>query len=148
MRTDRMIGRGMVEGMRTLFRGIAASIGALLAIACGSSDGGGGPAGVDRSAPIASIGTSELGEICDWANARLGGYGRTEKCSDGRSFHTFASHDECAAHPFPLTCMATVGQYEDCVTALTSKSSSLCASAASTPPVCQALLPSCTIMFG
>jgi hypothetical protein len=119
-----------------------------LSIACGSDDGTAGPAGVDRSANVASISSSELGALCDWANARLGGYGRTETCNDGRSFHTFASQAECVAHPFPMTCNATVGQYEDCITAVVGNTSSLCAITAPLPPACQVLAPMCTIVFG
>jgi hypothetical protein len=135
--------------MKTTPCGVAVFAGALCAVACGSGDDGPSapPSDIQPSAPIASIGANELGELCDWSNAQLGGYGRSESCGSGVTAKTFASHDECASHPFPSTCPATVGQYEDCVTAMAGSGSSLCEMLSSMPPACQALVPSCAVVF-
>ena len=134
--------------MRIVGRVVVAFAGAVVTIGCGD-DGSAGPppSDIDRMAPFTSLSPSQLGELCDWSNAQLGGYGRMETCKGGNTVSTLPSHDVCVAHPPPSTCPATVGQVEDCVTALAPKSSSLCALASSFPPACAALRPSCAVFI-
>jgi hypothetical protein len=95
---------------------------ALIAVVSCSGDGGGpGPtSGLSRQATIASLNAQQAATICDWTNAKQGGYGRDTTCSDGSSQETDADKQTCV-ESVPLVgalCPTlTVGDIEDCANA-------------------------------
>ncbi len=120
------------------------------ALACGSGDGssgGGPPPPIDRGAQISAIGSTDYGELCDWASAELGGYGHTVSCPNGTTVGAYSSHEACVSQPIPSSCTATVGEYEDCVTAIAA-SPSLCTFISDPPAACQPLFATCASAFG
>lgn len=84
--------------------------------ACGSSQPSSSSSGVDKSKTIAAIDDTEKGQICDWANGLLGGYGHPITCSGQTVDTTDASQADCV-QDFPA-CDATVGAYESCISML------------------------------
>jgi hypothetical protein len=67
-------------------------------------------------------------ELCDWANARQGGYGRRKTCASG-IVATDATPEACDAHLFVLgACGVKTADLEACVNV---GETDLCASAAS-----------------
>ena len=102
------------------------SIAALLLVACGGNttedddDGVGAASGLDRNERVVALDDTEMGELCDWISARLGGYGVSRDCEEGTA-STTDNREECVAslqNYTPTTCEVTVGQYEDCANAL------------------------------
>ena len=89
-----------------------------LAIGCSSSSGGGGTgaSGVASGKRLDSLTDAEKGTLCDWQNAKLGGYGMSMDCGGGVSLEADASQADCVADWF-TTCTATVGQAEACANA-------------------------------
>ena len=72
--------------MKRLLVGILlVAAGGLLSNACGSSGSGGvgNSSGVPRSSTVGSLDGSQEATLCDWENAKQGGYGRSVTCSDG-----------------------------------------------------------------
>lgn len=102
-------------------------------------DGVVGASGLDRSRPVASLTDAELGRLCDWGLAQLGGYGSTLTCTDGTQIRNSPSRQACiAGHTRTFQCIATVGDSEDCLRAIATQGCS------------QALffsLPACRAMF-
>jgi hypothetical protein len=116
------------------------------AIGCGSGGSSGGPPPpIDRSTEIVAISATEHGELCDWAAAELGGYGSMVSCGNDVTVGAYPSHDACVGQSFQSGCTATVGQYEDCVTAA---APSLCSLLTSPPAVCEQLFASCATALG
>src|SRR5688572_2457857 len=54
-----------------------------------------GPSGLDRSRPVSSLSDAELGRLCDWGLAQLGGYGSTMTCTDGSRISNSPSQQAC-----------------------------------------------------
>jgi hypothetical protein len=106
----------------------------------GATGGGGiGMTGLDRSKPISSVTEAERNMLCDWFAPMLGGYGSTPACAMAL---ISAPPDKatCVAE-FP-SCTATIGQFEDCMTAIVT-AQTLCTqnalTAAQTKPECIAV---------
>src|SRR4051812_21324543 len=82
-----------------------------------SSDSGGG-SGVSPSKKLGELTSAEIGSICDWGAARLGGYGGSKvvKCKDHDVTQVApASRDKCVqSYGIPASCQATVGDFETC----------------------------------
>jgi hypothetical protein len=88
-----------------------------LAIGCGSSSGGGGgSSGVSSGKRLDSLSDAEKASFCDWANAKLGGYGKSMDCGNGTSIPADDSQADCVAQA-PTSCAATVAQAEACLNA-------------------------------
>jgi hypothetical protein len=94
--------------------------------ACHSTGGGQTDAGqpnIDPNLDTYTLTNAQLGELCDWTNAQLGGYGKVTPCdSDGGthgpiSVQNSANQAMCVATTFMFRCRLTVGQYEDCILA-------------------------------
>jgi len=94
-------------------------VGVSAAAGCGDSGGSGGPgaSGVDSSKRLDVLNDTEKGQICDWTNAKLGGYGMSMDCGGGLTIDAEASQAECIAGA-PTSCAATVAQAEACANAL------------------------------
>jgi len=59
--------------------------------------------------------------LCDWTNAKQGGYGRSVTCADGATRTTDPSQSECVAgvSGFQTNCPTlTVANVEDCTNAI------------------------------
>jgi len=83
---------------------------------CGDSGGGGGgngASGVPSSKRLDSLTDAEKALLCDWTNAKLGGYGMSVDCGGGLSLDADASQAECVAEWY-TSCSATVAQGEAC----------------------------------
>jgi hypothetical protein len=88
-----------------------------LAIGCGGSSGsGGGASGVPSGKRLDSLTDAEKASFCDWANAKLGGYGKSVDCGGGLTLDADASQADCVAQA-PTSCAATVAQGEACLNA-------------------------------
>jgi hypothetical protein len=124
--------------MKTLVIGIlVAAAGGAPSISCGSSGGPGDSSGVPRSATVGSLSSTDATTLCDWVNAKQGGYGRTVTCSDGSTRTTDTDQAICVAgsHAAQTACPTlTVGETEDCANAI---GSDLCA--ISTASACAAV---------
>ena len=95
----------------------------LIAVASCSGDGGGvgSSSGVSRQATVASLTPQQAGTLCDWTNARQGGYGRDVTCSDGSSEGTDPDKQSCVESiPYIGTACPTltVADIEDCANAI------------------------------
>jgi hypothetical protein len=107
----------------------------LAGISCGSSnggtaDGGGGgtgggtvgaSSGLPRTDTIGSLAAAQAATLCDWLNARQGGYGRSVTCPDGGHEDTDNNQASCVASvpDFATGCPSlTVGDVEDCANAI------------------------------
>lgn len=107
---------------------------AVALFACSCSNGGGsssGPAGVPRDTLVGSLTMQQLGALCDWANASIGGYGSIENCDGGGSAHAVSDQQSCIGK---LCFTLPAGAFEDCFNAI---GGSLCR--AETEPKCMAL---------
>lgn len=103
--------------MRGLWVALAMSI--ATAAGCDDNGGGGGgmgASGVASSKRLDSLTDAEKALLCDWTNAKLGGYGMSMDCGGGLSLDADASQAECVADWF-TTCAATVAQGEACANA-------------------------------
>jgi hypothetical protein len=90
-----------------------------LAIGCGGSSGGGGgngASGVPSGKRLDSLTDAEKATFCDWANAKLGGYGMSVDCGGGLSIPADDSQADCVAQT-PTSCAATIAQAEACLNA-------------------------------
>ena len=91
-------------------------------VGCSGGDGNtvGSSSGLPRSSTVASLTQTEFGTLCDWTNAKQGGYGRSMMCSDGSEETTDADKAYCVA-AFPLVAQycptLTVADLEDCANA-------------------------------
>jgi hypothetical protein len=105
--------------------------------ACGSSGGSGADAsGIPQSTTLSSLTPAQAGVLCDWENAKQGGYGRSVSCPDGGMQTTDTDRASCvsAAQPIGADCPTlTVGDVEDCANAI---GTDLCSLA--TQPACAA----------
>jgi hypothetical protein len=54
----------------------------LLSLSCGGGGGNKGPAGVPRSATVASLDATQSAVLCDWINASVGGYGASTTATE------------------------------------------------------------------
>lgn len=91
---------------------------------CGSSDGGavvGTSSGLPRAATLGSLTAAQDATLCDWENAKQGGYGQSVSCSDGSHTDTDNNQASCVASVpgFATGCPTlTVGDVEDCANAI------------------------------
>jgi hypothetical protein len=108
----------------------------LAGFSCGSSngdsaDGGGGigggggavgtSSGLPRTDTVGSLTAAQAATLCDWLNARQGGYGQSVTCPDGSHDDTDNNQASCVASvPTVATgCPSlTVGDIEDCANAI------------------------------
>lgn len=110
--------------MKRLLNGfVIAAAGGLLAASCGSGGGGsvGNSSGVPRSSTVGSLDGSQAATLCDWENAKQGGYGRSVTCPDGSTQTTDPDRATCVSQApyFSTYCPTlTVGDLEDCANAL------------------------------
>jgi hypothetical protein len=77
--------------------------------------------GLPRWNILGSLDTPQAGTLCDWANAKQGGYGRSVMCPDGSEQTTDDDKATCVqtAPLFADFCPTlTVGDVEDCVNAI------------------------------
>jgi hypothetical protein len=95
---------------------------ALIGVVSCSGDGGVGPSsGLSRQATVASLTPQQAGTLCDWTNARQGGYGRDVTCSNGSSEGTDPDKQSCVESiPYIGTACPTltVADIEDCANAI------------------------------
>ena len=97
-----------------------------LLLSCGPSTGlnGVGPSsGLPRTAAIGSLSPSDAGILCDWTNAKQGGYGRAVSCADGTQQGT---------DPDKTSCVQSVGDYGGSCPTLTVADVEDCADATGT----------------
>jgi hypothetical protein len=109
--------------MKRLLIGIViAATGGFFTTSCGSGSGGvGNSSGLPRSSTVGSLDSSQAATLCDWENAKQGGYGRSVSCPDGSTQTTDANRAYCvSAVPYFATYCPTltVGEVEDCANAL------------------------------
>jgi hypothetical protein len=98
-----------------------------------------GASGLDPSKKISALSDAELGQLCDWTAARLGGYGTTKQCPGGITIRNRADRAACVGGTdrTAATCTATVAQAEACVLL---QVQDICSLASLSNPNCQALL--------
>jgi hypothetical protein len=107
----------------------------------GGAGGGGGTGmtGLDRSKPISSVTEAEKDTLCDWFAPMVGGYGSAPACA--MALVTAPPDKATCIAEFP-TCTATIGQFEDCMSAIVT-AQTLCTqnalTAAQTRPECIAV---------
>ena len=102
--------------MRRLRDGVGLVISLLLAAsACGSSGGVPASSGLDRTKLVRDLSDTELGRLCDWAAAQLGGYAQQITCDGGLIVRSRRDQAACIRE-FQRTasCTATVDQAEAC----------------------------------
>jgi hypothetical protein len=100
---------------------LVAATGGALSISCGSSSGPGTSSGVPRTSTIGSLSPAQAATLCDWVNAKQGGYGRSVTCSDGSTTTTDANQAECVAGSAAAQTYCptlTVADTEDCTNAI------------------------------
>jgi len=108
--------------IRTIVRHVAVL--ALVPFACGGGGGGNGAgtsSGLPRTDTVGSLIPSDAGLLCDWTNAKQGGYGRAVTCTDGSSQGTDPDKASCiqSVHDFGTACPTlTVADVEDCANAI------------------------------
>jgi hypothetical protein len=88
-------------------------------LSCGG--GSGGPeSGLPRTATVPSLDANQLATLCDWINARVGGYGRVDTCAGGKTRHSDASQATCVSgyRDAQICPTLTVGSLEDCIDAI------------------------------
>ncbi len=111
----------------------------LAGFSCGSSNGGaadgggaggggggsggavGTSSGLPRTDTVGSLTGAQAATLCDWLNAKQGGYGRSVSCPDGSEADTDLSQASCVASvpSFATGCPSlTVGDVEDCANAI------------------------------
>jgi hypothetical protein len=100
------------------------------------ADGGGGRAGLDETASIATLSDPQRTQLCDWSIQQYGGPGRTVQCPGGRTNTTDTVGHCLDTTPTYASCGIVVSQFEDCVLAI---AGDLCASASTLPAACQPL---------
>jgi hypothetical protein len=106
---------------RVLIGILVAAAGSALSISCGSSSGPGNSSGVPRTSTVGSLSPTQAATLCDWTNAKQGGYGRTVNCSDGSTRTTDTNQAECVAgsSAAQTACPTlTVANTEDCANAI------------------------------
>jgi hypothetical protein len=89
-----------------------------------SGTGGGSSAGssndgfpaIDPTQDARMLSNTDAGELCDWLNAKLGGYGTINMCSQG-SVKNDADQATCIANDFTYQCKVTVAQVHTCIDA-------------------------------
>ena len=75
---------------------------------------------IDPTVDTSTLTNAQLGELCDWTVAELGGYGKVTQCgSNGgaSSVQNPANQAMCIATAFMFRCPVTVGHYETCILA-------------------------------
>lgn len=86
-----------------------------------TSSGDAGLPPLDPNVDTSTLSTSQLGELCDWAMSKLGGYGTTNTCSSTgggpRSVQNPSDQAMCISTSLVFSCPVTVGQYESCILA-------------------------------
>jgi hypothetical protein len=95
----------------------------ILFAACGGSGGTtpvGNSSGLPRSSTLASLTSGQGGTLCDWVNAKEGGYGRTFNCPDGSQAMSDPDRASCVdvIGYLGTNCPTlTVANLEDCANA-------------------------------
>jgi hypothetical protein len=75
---------------------------------------------IDPSVDTSTLTNAQLGELCDWTMAELGGYGTVIMCGGNggaSSVQNPANQAMCVATSFTFRCPVTVGHYETCILA-------------------------------
>jgi hypothetical protein len=108
--------------MKKLLVGILFTAAGALSISCGSSSGPGDSSGVPPASTIGSLSSAQAATLCDWENAKAGGYGRSVTCSDGSARMSDVNQAECVAGmnlAGTTRCTTlTVGDVEGCANAI------------------------------
>jgi hypothetical protein len=87
----------------------------------GMNDGSGPPADVPRGDTFSMLSQSQAASLCDYINKTNGGYGASMTCADGSVESNDDNQSACvsSAAPIGAACPTfTVGQAEDCATAV------------------------------
>jgi hypothetical protein len=103
--------------MKTLLVGVLAAA----AISCGGSGSVGDSSGVPRSSTIGALTATQSATLCDWENAKQGGYGRSVACTNGATRTTDMNQAECVAgmiYARSVCPTLTVADVEDCANAI------------------------------
>jgi hypothetical protein len=73
---------------------------------------------ISPSTPLVDLTAAQKGELCDWVNNSLGGYGHITYCDAAVPMENATSQAVCIAGMFFDPCpWITVGQYEACILA-------------------------------
>jgi hypothetical protein len=83
--------------------------------AAGSSAASGFP-NIDLAADARTLTPTQAGELCDWIDNSLGGYGLHTDCGP-KSISNDANQAACISNRLAFTCKVTVGQVKTCITA-------------------------------
>jgi hypothetical protein len=89
----------------------------LLGPGCSGSHVADAPASVPTDATLPTLTAPQVGDICDWGNAKLGGYGASIVCDGGGVRRSDSSRDACMAGFAKLAARCpsiTAGHLEDC----------------------------------
>jgi hypothetical protein len=70
---------------------------------------------IDPSTTVPELTAAQKGELCDWIESQLGGYGVTITCPAMKTIQNYANESECEAVMFRSGCAYTVGQLEACI---------------------------------
>ena len=75
-----------------------------LLVSCGghSANDVGPSSGLPRTATVGSLTPAQAGLLCDWTNAKQGGYGRVVNCPDG---------SQQTSDPDAATCVQSAGDF-------------------------------------
>jgi hypothetical protein len=98
----------------------------------------GASSGLDPAKKLSALSDAELGQLCDWTAAKLGGYGAVKECPGGLTIRNKANRAACVSGTDRAApaCTATVGQAETCVQL---QVQDICSLASLSNPACQAL---------
>jgi hypothetical protein len=90
----------------------------------GNSAGSGGNSGASTSsdfppltldADIRTLSDADKGKLCDWMNAKLGGYGLATHCTPAINVSNDDNQAQCVATFFRAQCKITPAQVEACI---------------------------------
>jgi len=101
---------------------------------------------LDDSQKLSTLTDAQFGALCDWSNAKQGGYGSTTKCSDGTTVSAQKDQAACKAEDGPTitNCDQTVATYKACTLKMAEHKCDSDITAALLSQECKPLLPCLT----
>jgi hypothetical protein len=73
---------------------------------------------LDPNAAVASLTSAQLGELCDWWIAQLGGYDASYSCGGPETIVNPSNQAQCIADiSYNSACTLTVQEFENCISA-------------------------------